>query len=157
MKAGWNKENLLPESKVVSQNDNFISPERKAVTKVLRFEEERTPDRPIHRRIPSLVCKDYRNSLKNRIRGKKSMEIYHKAHDHKTSPYSSTLEIKSSIASTDVRGLSLFSSEVECKKEYIESKEEDCESITEKLACERFCYGCQRYVYTKVAFSKVKE
>ena len=157
MKAGSNKENFLPESKPNSQQEHYTSPERKAIQKVLRFEQERTPDRPIHRRIPSLVSKDYRNGIKNRVRGKKSMEIDHKVHDHKNSPFSSTLEMKSSIASTDVRGLSLFSSEVECKKDHFEPSCGVKDSITEKLACESFCYNCQKYVYTRVVFNKNSE
>lgn len=157
MKAGFNKENFLPEHKLPSQGENFTSPERKVIQKVLRFEEERTPDRPIHRRIPSLVSKDYRHGLRNRMRGKKSLELDQKYLERKNSPYASTVEMKSSIASTDVRGLSLFSSEVECKKDYVESKEEVNDSITEKLACESFCHNCQKYVYTRVVFSKNSE
>ena len=157
MKAGYNKENSLPTSKSGSPAAHFTSPERNGVAKVLRFEQEGTPDRPIHRRIPSLVSKDYRNGFKHRTRGKKSMEISHKYNEMKNSPYSSAIEMKSSIASTDVRGLSLFNSEVEEKKEYTEGKSDINDSITEKLACESYCYNCKKYVYTKVTFSKAAE
>ena len=157
MKAGSDKENHVPDYKQSSPINNFTSPERKPVQKVLRFEQETTPDRPVHRRIPSLVSKDYRHGLRHKIKNKKSMEIERRPHDYKTSPLCQTLEMKSSIASTDVRGLSLFSSEVESKKEINECKSEVNDSITEKLACESFCYNCQKYVYTKVAFSKNTE
>lgn len=156
MKAGSNKENFFPEMRPALAPGHFTSPERKVVQKVLRFEQEHTPDRPIHRRIPSLVSKDYRNGLRHRGRGKKSMEIEQKYHE-KLSPGSNTIEMKSSIASTDVRGLSLFSSEVEGKKEPVEQRSEVNDSITEKLACESFCYNCQKYVYTKVVFNKNSE
>lgn len=149
MKAGSNKENFLPPA-------DFTSPERKTVLKVLRFEQEHTPDRPIHRKIPSLVTKDYRTSLRHKHRGKKSMEIDRKSHDLRNSPLYSTAEMKSSLASTDVRGLSVFSSEVDSKKEVPESKNVD-QSISEKLACESFCFKCQKYVYTRVTFSKPSE
>lgn len=157
MKAGSNKENFMPEIRPTLSAGHFTSPERKGIQKVLRFEQERTPDRPIHRRIPSLVSKDYRNGLRHRARGKKSMEIESKLQESKNSPQSYTLEMKSSIASTDVRGLSLFNSEVESKKEQIEAKSEVNDSITEKLACESFCYNCQKYVYTKVIFNKTPQ
>jgi hypothetical protein len=152
MKAGFNKENDIPTSK-----NDFTSPERKPVQKVLRFEQEHTPDRPIHRKIPSLVTKDYRNGLRNKHRGKKSMDIERRSHDFRHSPLCSTLEMKSSVASTDVRGLSVFSSEVESKKENSEEKNEVNQSISDKLACESFCFTCQKYVYTKVTFIKNNE
>ena len=156
MKAGINKENLLPDSRACPQAVNFTSPERKGVPKVLRFEQENTPDRPIHRRIPSLVSKDYRNGFRHRNRNKKSLEMDHRFNEVKNSPFSSNLE-KSSVASTDIRGLSLFSSEVESKKEAPEQKTEVNDSITEKLACESYCFNCKKYVYTKVTFSKASE
>jgi len=152
MKAGFNKENLLPDGRA-----NFTSPERKGIGKVLRFEQESTPDRPIHRRVPSLVSKDYRNGFKHKARGKKSMEIDHKFNEVRHSPYASTLEGKSSIASTDIRGLSLFNSEVEGKKESPQVINEANDSITEKLACESYCFNCKKYVYTKVSFNKASE
>ena len=151
MKAGFNKENDIPTSK-----NDFTSPERKPVQKVLRFEQEHTPDRPIHRKIPSLVTKDYRNGLRNKHRGKKSMDIERRSHDFRNSPLCSTIEIKSSLASTDVRGLSVFSSEIEYKKENLDQSPTN-QSISEKLACESFCSKCQKYVYTKVSFSKNSE
>jgi hypothetical protein len=149
MKAGFNKENDFPNNKA-----DFTSPERKPVQKVLRFEQEHTPDRPIHRKIPSLVSKDYRNGLRNKHRGKKSLEIERKSQDFRNSPLCSTVEMKSSVASTDVRGLSVFSSEVDSKKEIHEEKSSVNQSISERLACESFCFNCQKYVYTKVAFTK---
>ncbi|OMJ71421.1 hypothetical protein SteCoe_30385 [Stentor coeruleus] len=157
MKAGPNKENFLPKTEANSQIEHYASPERKAIQKVLRFEQERTPDRPIHKKIPSLISKDHRNGLKTKLSRKKSMEINHKVHSHKNSPFSSALEMKSSIASTDVRGLSLFSSEVECKKDHFEPNLGVKDSITEKLACESFCDNCQKYVYTRVVFNKNSE
>jgi hypothetical protein len=157
MKAGSNKENQLAEIKKDPSVIEFTSPERKIVQKVLRFEQEKTPDRPIHRRIPSLVSKDYRNGFRHKIKGKKSMELEQKSYGFKSSPNSFTKEMKSSIASTDVRGLSLFSSEVEGKKEVNDDKSEVNDSITEKLACESYCYNCKRYVYTKVTFKKSTE
>ena len=157
MKAGFNKENIQTDLKKDASAQDFRSPERLSGQKVLRFEQEKTPDRPIHRRIPSHVSKDYRNGFKHRFRSKKSMEINSKFSDCKNSPFSTAKEFKSSIASTDVRGLSLFNSEVESKKEPQDNKSEISDSITEKLACESYCYNCQKYVYTKVVFSKVNE
>ena len=152
MKAGFNKENDLPTSK-----NDFTSPERKQVQKVLRFDQEHTPDRPIHRKIPSLVTKDCKNGLRSKHRGKKSMDIERRSHDFRNSPLCSTVEMKSSVASTDVRGLSVFSSEVESRKENFQDKSQVNQSISEKLACESFCFKCQKYVYTKVSFSKNSE
>jgi len=152
MKAGSNKENFLPPTAV-----DFTSPERKTVLKVLRFEQEHTPDRPIHRKIPSLVTKDFRTGLRHKHRGKKSMEIDRKSNDFRNSPLYSTAEMKSSLASTDIRGLSVFSSEVDSKKIEIPEVANNDQSISEKLACESFCFNCQKYVYTRVTFSKSSE
>jgi hypothetical protein len=151
MKAGLNKENETQTSKT-----DFTSPQRNQVQKVLKFDQQHTPDRPIHRKIPSLVTKDYKNSLRSKHRNKKSMDIERRSHDFRNSPLCSTVEIKSSLASTDVRGLSVFSSEIEYKKENLDQSPTN-QSISEKLACESFCSKCQKYVYTKVSFSKNSE
>ena len=151
MKAGLNKENNAPNEILnIKLNASEMSPAQKPPS----FCQEKTPDRPIHRRIPSIVSKDFKNGYKYKAKGKKSLEIDRKYSDQRFSPFSQTVEFKSSIASTDVRGHSLFSSEIEPKKKVVEKCTEAEDSITEKLTYESYCKNCEKYVYTKVTFNK---